>query len=418
VALARRIGDMRSLYVALASIATAGYWPELLAQRIAAADEAWSIAEDLDLPERTADVMPFYLCDLIRVGDSGRLAHILDQGLRLAERRHAYFWLAICRYFEVLVSIGEGRFDDAEAAAVRGLEAGRKVDEDRTVGAYGMLMFCLRREQGRLSEALPMLQQFVQDAPRTNHWRPGLALIYAELDMREQCRAEFDNLPWHRASLPPTDGATMTIVTFVAEACIYLGDVERAALLYRLLKGHAGANLLADGSGPCLGSTDRLLGSLATVMEKWDLAQAHFEAALVMDMKTGWRVWLAHSRYRYALMLHRRAAAGDAQRAHALLAEALGDSSVLGMLALTPRIEALAAEIAAPPRSHPCGLTEREVDVLQLIAMGRNNREIAQVLGISPNTVANHVRSILEKTYTANRTEAAAFANREGLSKQ
>jgi DNA-binding NarL/FixJ family response regulator len=94
----------------------------------------------------------------------------------------------------------------------------------------------------------------------------------------------------------------------------------------------------------------------------------------------------------------------------------------LGMNALTPRIEALAqalAEpaVAAPAAGHPCGLSEREVGVLRLIAMGRNNREIGQVLGISPNTVANHVRSILEKTYTANRTEAAAFANREGLLK-
>ena len=53
--------------------------------------------------------------------------------------------------------------------------------------------------------------------------------------------------------------------------------------------------------------------------------------------------------------------------------------------------------------------------VLRLMAMGRNNREIGQVLAISPNTVANQVRSILEKTYTANRTEAAVFANREGL---
>jgi DNA-binding NarL/FixJ family response regulator len=92
------------------------------------------------------------------------------------------------------------------------------------------------------------------------------------------------------------------------------------------------------------------------------------------------------------------------------------------MNALTPRIEALAqalAEpvVAAPAAGHPCGLSEREVGVLRLIAMGRNNREIGQVLGISPNTVANHVRSILEKTYTANRTEAAAFANREGLLK-
>ena len=88
------------------------------------------------------------------------------------------------------------------------------------------------------------------------------------------------------------------------------------------------------------------------------------------------------------------------------------------MHALTPRVVALAASIVAHPPSYPCGLTQREIGVLQLIAMGRNNREIAQVLEISPNTVANHVRSILEKTYTANRTEAAAFANREGLLKK
>ena len=418
VALARRIDDMRSLYLALASIVAAGYWPELLQQRVAAADEGWSIAEDLDLPERAIDLLSFYLCDLIRIGDIGQLNRVLGQGVRLTEQRRTHYWLSICRHIEVLMGIGEGRFDDAEVAAVRGLEAGRRVEEDRAVGAYGMLMFCLRREQGRLREALPMLQRFVQDAPRINHWRPGLALIYAELDMREECQAEYDSLPWQRASLPPTDGATMTIVTFVAEVCIYLGDVERAALLYRLLKGHAGANVLADSSGPCLGSTDRLLGSLATVMEQWNVAQRHFEAALAMDTKTGWRVWLAHSRYCYALMLHRRAAAGDAQHARALLAEALTDSNALGMLALTPRIEALAGSIAAPPPAYPCGLTEREVGVLRLIAMGRNNREIAQVLEISPNTVANHVRSILEKTYTANRTEAAAFANREGLLKK
>ena len=50
-----------------------------------------------------------------------------------------------------------------------------------------------------------------------------------------------------------------------------------------------------------------------------------------------------------------------------------------------------------------------------LIVLVVHRGEIGQVLSISPNTVANHVRSILEKTYTANRTEAAAFANREGL---
>ncbi|MGZ5728889.1 MAG: response regulator transcription factor [Burkholderiales bacterium] len=53
--------------------------------------------------------------------------------------------------------------------------------------------------------------------------------------------------------------------------------------------------------------------------------------------------------------------------------------------------------------------------MLQLIAAGKGNREIAERLFVSPNTVANHVRSILTKTNAANRTEAAGFALRNAL---
>jgi DNA-binding NarL/FixJ family response regulator len=47
--------------------------------------------------------------------------------------------------------------------------------------------------------------------------------------------------------------------------------------------------------------------------------------------------------------------------------------------------------------------------------VGKSNREIADALCISLNTVATHVRNILTKTSTANRTEAAAYALRRGL---
>jgi DNA-binding NarL/FixJ family response regulator len=64
----------------------------------------------------------------------------------------------------------------------------------------------------------------------------------------------------------------------------------------------------------------------------------------------------------------------------------------------------------------PDGLTAREVEVLKLLAIGRSNKDISTVLSISLNTVATHVRSILSKTSSANRTEAAAYAIRLGLS--
>jgi DNA-binding NarL/FixJ family response regulator len=63
----------------------------------------------------------------------------------------------------------------------------------------------------------------------------------------------------------------------------------------------------------------------------------------------------------------------------------------------------------------PDGLSKREVDVLRLIASGLSNQDIGARLFISTHTVANHIRSILAKTRTANRTEAAAYAIRRGL---
>jgi DNA-binding CsgD family transcriptional regulator/pimeloyl-ACP methyl ester carboxylesterase len=67
------------------------------------------------------------------------------------------------------------------------------------------------------------------------------------------------------------------------------------------------------------------------------------------------------------------------------------------------------------PAGRPVGLSGREAEVLRLIAAGRSNRQIAEQLFISLNTVAYHVRGIFGKTGVDNRTEAAAFAHRHGL---
>jgi HD-GYP domain-containing protein (c-di-GMP phosphodiesterase class II) len=65
--------------------------------------------------------------------------------------------------------------------------------------------------------------------------------------------------------------------------------------------------------------------------------------------------------------------------------------------------------------ARPAGLTEREVDVLRLIARGRSNKEVAATLGISPKTVGHHVEHIYAKAAVSTRAGATLFAMEHGL---
>ncbi len=67
------------------------------------------------------------------------------------------------------------------------------------------------------------------------------------------------------------------------------------------------------------------------------------------------------------------------------------------------------------PRPSVAGLSGREVEVLRLIEAGKSNQQIADELVISVNTVIRHVSNIFAKTGAANRTEAGAYAHRQGL---
>jgi len=77
---------------------------------------------------------------------------------------------------------------------------------------------------------------------------------------------------------------------------------------------------------------------------------------------------------------------------------------------LAKRDDGERAQEVPPPR-----LTDREMQVLKLIARGMNNRDIAKELFISENTVKNHVRNILEKLQIHSRMEAVMIAVREKL---
>jgi HD-GYP domain-containing protein (c-di-GMP phosphodiesterase class II)/DNA-binding CsgD family transcriptional regulator len=108
---------------------------------------------------------------------------------------------------------------------------------------------------------------------------------------------------------------------------------------------------------------------------------------------------------------HRPAFTEDAA-AQTLEAEA---GSKLDADAVACVLAAAGQRAALPPPTWPADLTDREVDVLRLIARGRSNREVAEQLFISPKTVGRHVENVYAKINVSSRAAAALFAMGHGL---
>jgi DNA-binding CsgD family transcriptional regulator len=206
----------------------------------------------------------------------------------------------------------------------------------------------------------------------------------------------------------------LAALVYLADACALLGDEAAAEALYPELAAYEGGNVMVGHLVACYGATDRYLGMTASVLGDWDRAERHFQAALALDTRLGARTWLAHTAYWYAHMLLARGTADDRSQARAQLGLVLGLARAIGLPSLERRASELGGDVATPP-ALPDGLSPRELEVLVELARGRSNREIGQVLHVSEHTAANHIRSILRKTRTANRTEAAGYALRRGL---
>jgi NarL family two-component system response regulator LiaR len=87
-------------------------------------------------------------------------------------------------------------------------------------------------------------------------------------------------------------------------------------------------------------------------------------------------------------------------------------------VALHPMVARKLMKEIQEPQSRPGKgemLTHREVEILQYLAQGLSNREIAETLTVSTRTVTTHVRNILDKLHLANRTQAALYAIEQGI---
>ena len=162
-------------------------------------------------------------------------------------------------------------------------------------------------------------------------------------------------------------------------------------------------------------AADRFLGHLEVDEGKWDEAERRLTASLELAER-------CEAPFEQALtlvvMAERAAKLGEVDEARTLIrrvreiCEPLKASPTLERI---DEIEAMLPKVRRGNGEHPFGLTDREVEVLRLVARGRTDAEAAEELFISPRTVSQHLRNIYNKLGVNNRAEATRVAVEQGM---
>jgi len=228
------------------------------------------------------------------------------------------------------LTLSQGQFAEAQELIERAAATGEPVLAWHPGATRKMQLFLLRREQGRLDGFVPEVRDHAHDFPSPLVHRAILADVYARLEHTEEAQAVLHELTSRDLSDWHVDEEWLASICLLAETCAILGDTERAALLYELLLPYGSHNAVTIPD-LALGSTSQPLGSLATLLGRFDDAGRHFEEALLMNERMGARPWIAHTQEHHARMLLRRNARGDRDRARKLLSRAQATYDELGM---------------------------------------------------------------------------------------
>lgn len=412
----------------LAHVLDAGLWHGLSPERapitLARAQELAVLAKRLRDYD-TVGSAGFFRCTLgYMLGDRQEIDLASADMSWAAERSglpYYHFWVATVSYGMRFI---RGDFVGAERDAEQVRRISSDWEGDDTEGLFGVQMFMVRRETGRLEEVRPFI---TGDEDPDSHWAPGLLALYTALEMSEPAAALLTALTDDITVDTRNSALWPAVLGFLVEAALFVGDEPALRRLRPLLQEYHGLNLASGQFVAMLGSADRYLACLDSALGEGDPVSL-FDAAQALDTQSDSRVHLATTladRARHLAASGRTAdrveARAAAERARAL-AEPVGQRRVVAMV--NDVIASLGQ--AAPVTDAPwlgkgrraveldSGLTTRELEVLTLIVGGASNQRISEQLFISPHTAANHVRSILIKTGAENRTQAAMLAVSNG----
>jgi ATP/maltotriose-dependent transcriptional regulator MalT len=411
IALARESADPAILARVLRVVCMAlrGH-AETLKERVRHGTEALQLCENLKDQEDIAECCYWHLLNLVEDGQITAAEALLSRYAHHSSHHHLHRHEYQARLLRAALCLLHGEWEAAERRINDALEQGLRLNRHEAEGVYGAQMFLLNRDLGRLRSMRPAVQR-VLEQHRSSLWEPGLMLMCCETGLADRARAALHAVAGEDFSSVPRDDMWLICMVFCAEACAHLGDMARASVLYELLEPYK-RQTANHPTAICLGSVAGHLGLLAELIGRKEAARSHFEHSIAKNRAM--RAWpaLARSQFWLARMLLTSKVDESHDEARKLLADAEQLAARFSMAGLLADIGRQSAE---PVQHYPDGLTAREIEVLQLLAIGRSNKDISAVLSISLSTVATHVRSILSKTGCANRTEAAAYANRRQL---
>lgn len=258
----------------------------------------------------------------------------------------------------------EGRLTEAEQAAEEIFALDGLTENARMAGL--VLLFLIRREQGRLGELVDGMRSFADASATAIAWRTNLAFLYAEIDRPVEARAELALLVAEGLPRLRRDNTWLLGVAGLAGAVALVGTASQAQTVSRELEPFAGRHVVA-ASFFYLGPVAYYLGVLALRQGQGDAAIRHLDAAIAAARRIGALPWVSRC-------LCARTRAGDPE-GDAMLREAREIAASLTLPALTSEIEKMALGVpsAACPEQPRRVRLERKGDVWELRSGSRSS---------------------------------------------
>ncbi|MET1045529.1 MAG: guanylate cyclase, partial [Hyphomicrobium sp.] len=290
---------------------------------------------DDDLRGRARALDVYVSCE---VGNRARADRAVDELEELGTLRQRLHMLWLARHARAMLAILDGRFTAAEALAGEALSLGRQTHGTEVEGVFGMQMFAIRREQGRLAEVAPVMKHFIEENPDETTWLPGFALVAADLGYRDAAQRRLNELARISFALP-LDAKRSASLSFMSEVAVSLADTGAAQTIYDLLLAYKDMTITAGVATVCFGAASRYLGMLSAALGNFEKATEHFEHALEMNAASGSRPWLAHAQAEYADLLVKIGSKKAVGKAMSLSEQASATAAELDMVRLKRRLQ-------------------------------------------------------------------------------